>query len=234
MKNSKKAFTLAEILLTMAIIGIVGIIAVSGAKKDTDVTEKIAQLRRSYEVIDTAFASAVAENGNITNWGSTISDRGDVIFPHFKFNKICKTSSGCWRNAKQLKLDNSESSITMDSNSSYYKGILANGASIAIINDTTKTDQKLKVSVDVNGPDKGMNKYGDDVFSFYVLNDGIVLPYAAGTSGQDVCSSGGDGETCTAWAIKFGNMDYLLAGTNNKCPDNTTLSWTGSHTCRRK
>ena len=119
MKNSKKAFTLAEILLTMAIIGIVGIIAVSGAKKDTDVTEKIAQLRRSYEVIDTAFASAVAENGNITNWGSTISDRGDVIFPHFKFNKICKTSSGCWRNAKQLKLDNSESSITMDSNSSY-------------------------------------------------------------------------------------------------------------------
>ena len=54
----------------MGIIGIVATLTITNATKDTDVAEKVAQLRRSEEILSSAFAQAVAENGTIDTWGT--------------------------------------------------------------------------------------------------------------------------------------------------------------------
>ncbi len=272
MKIFKKAFTLVEVLVVMGIIGVVGILAVSNARRDTDEAEKVSQLRKCYEIIDTAYATAVAENGYIETWGNNTSTAWTVISQYFKLSKQCDTSSGCWKDAKQLKINNTESSLNINTSDDYRKGILVNGASIAIKKNvvygplemanaaylpglkpnsnfaTVNTGKEFYfdkpeaefldnesihyVYVDVNGPYKGLNKLGDDIFRFNIYNDGTVKPSSVGNYGTGLCTS--DGEKCTAWVIQFGNEDYLKLGSDGKCPDGKTLSWDGNHSCRGK
>lgn len=229
MKKFKNAFTLVEVLLVMAIIGIVGVLAVTNARRDTDTAEKISQLRRSYEIIDAAFAAAVAENGTIDKWGDNGGEAGtkavwDYISSQLKLTENCKENNGCWKNAKILNKNNTESNTNIYSTNNFAKGILINGASIAI---THSGNGHGTIYVDVNGPEKGMQKFGDDVFGFSFEPDGTV------TSFNDVNFSGrGDG--FTSWALMYGNLDYLKADSGGKCPDGTYLSADKNHTCRNK
>ena len=81
------------------------------------------------------------------------------------------------------------------------------------------------IFVDVDGPNKGAGKLGDDVFAFLVnsqdVRDGLE---PMGNNVQFSTTSGTyppcpyNGEYCTAWALYKGNQDYF------KCPDK--LSWT--------
>lgn len=259
MKNNKLAFTLIEMLLVVAIIGVVGTLAVSNSKKDMDTAEKVTQLRKTYEIVEAAIMSAIANSGNPDTWSQLdISDGADqyslktsflwsMISGELKLIKNCGTSKGCWKDTKQYKLDNSEDSISInDTNSSFHKGILSNGASIAVSSCDSESyseaqrcfdystsigsEQTGIIYVDVNGPDKGLNKHGDDIFCFRLFKDGQVTPYKD-TNLSRVCTRG---EYCTAWVIQFGNEDYLKIKTNDdKCSDGKKLSWNGNHTCKK-
>lgn len=234
-KSIKKAFTLAEIIFVMGIIGIVATLTVTNAKKDTDVTEKVAQLRKTEEVLSTAFAQAVTENGDISNWGANVHQQPsneevwNVISPYLKLKKSCETSTGCWTVGKATKLPSSTSTVNdnIDDDKTVYKGILANGASFAI--DNYQAGRAMTaVKVDVNGPNKGTYRYGDDVFLFVIDDEGKVEPfgfeYQDGEGLLDGCITG-KGVYCTAWVFQFGNQDYLKDCRNK-------LDWNGPQTCR--
>ena len=235
------AFTLAEVVLVMGIIGVVGVLAVTNAKKDTDTAEKVAQLKKTYDILNTAFAQAVMENGAIKTWGTdgalpTTAEIEAVIAPYLKLLKNCGTGTGCWKEGKPLIYTGGESLYNLNSNTDYYKAILSNGASIALYNMCYGEYNicGARVIVDVNGL-KGLNMYGNDVFAFIVENDGSIHPamihsgynpdanLAIGSFSNDDAAAGGS--YATAWALKFGNMDYLKS-----CK--SSLSWTGDHTCR--
>lgn len=234
-KSIKKAFTLAEIVFVMGIIGIVATLTVTNAKKDTDVAEKVSQLRKTEEILSTAFAQAVTENGDISNWGANVHQQPsneevwNVINSYLKMKKSCATSTGCWKSGTVSKIPSSEydANDNIDGANDIYKGILANGASFAI--DNYQAGRAMTaVKVDVNGPNKGTYRYGDDVFLFVVSDEGEVEPfgfeYQNGAGLLDGCITG-KGVYCTAWVLQFGNQDYLK-GCRNK------LSWDGPQTCR--
>ena len=46
----KSAFTLAEVLMVIGIIGAVSMLTVTNARKGTDTAEKITQLRKTHEI----------------------------------------------------------------------------------------------------------------------------------------------------------------------------------------
>ena len=84
--------------------------------------------------------------------------------------------------------------------------------------------------VDIDGPNKGKNSMGIDMFAFTITSDGIY-PQGGGTEWTDstihTCASAG--YYCTEWVIRNGNMDYLDADANGKCKhSNKTLSTTVS------
>ena len=47
----KSAFTLAEVLMVIGIIGAVSMLTVTNARKGTDTAEKITQLRKTHEIL---------------------------------------------------------------------------------------------------------------------------------------------------------------------------------------
>lgn len=249
------AFTLAEVVLVMGVIGIVGILAVTNARKDIDDAEKIAQLRKTYEILSAAFATAVAENGTTNNWSSNNSFWG-TIKPYLKLSRDCGNGRGCWRDGNTSKISSLDG-VDINNTAAYYKGILTNGASIAVstcgsacTNQLINTDnnneyyQYAQVYIDVNGPKKGLHKLGDDIFSFRITKNGDVRPYVPTSNDQKndndnnttIAKCRENGIYCTAWAIKFGNIDYLNTNANGVCNNNSsiTLSWNGAHACTKK
>lgn len=224
----KKAFTLAEVVLVMGIIGIVATLTITNATRDTDVAEKVAQLRKTDEILSAALAQAVAENGEINTWGTngnapSTTTVGSILFSYLKLKKNCATGSGCWTTGKAGKLGSSTVETTdsydkIDTLNDYYKGILINGVSIAVDYSAYR-----RILVDTNGKDKGTYRYGDDIFDFYITNNGTIFPDHSHDDIQQCITS--KGVYCTKWVYKFGNQDYL-----KPCRDE--LDWDGQHTCR--
>ena len=226
-KFFKKSFTLAEVVMVMGIIGIVAMLTVTNARKDTDVAEKVMQLKKCDEIISAAFAQAVAENGNIITWGENgvYPDKTvvwNIISSYLKLQKNCGVDNGCWRSGNIGSLPSSD----MDPaaiESDCVSGILSNGASVAIgriINPTG--DAVFDIFVDVDGPNKGTYRFGDDVFGFYITNEGEVFP--DGFNNLTECRTS-QGVYCTAWVLTFGNQDYL-----KKCGE--TLNWDTKQSCK--
>lgn len=242
----KKAFTLAEVLLVIAIIGTVSVLAVNNAVKNTSSAEKITRLRKTYDILQTAITAGMYKGGAISNWGYALTnaDNGNYnlckkfLVPHLKIERDCETGTGCWKSGI-TSTKYREHNINFETTTDWYKAILANGASIAVSfnqMNTRTTGSAISfngiypvgtyngnyfgtIFVDIDGPNKGASKMGDDVFLFYITSDGIVpsgnnLAIKSNTDGQ--CPK--YGEACTAWALYKGNQDYF------KCPD--ILSWT--------
>lgn len=246
----KLAFTLAEVLLVIAIIGTVSVLTVNNAVKSTGTAEKITQLKKTYDILQAAVMAGMNDAGSPYKWGAygsgTESDDYNkaiiekVLVPHLKLQQNCGTGSGCWKSTVKANISNDPP--TLNTSTEWYKFVLANGASVAIelvqldgdtpIYDDSMlllagdypTDQMVGVVyVDVDGPNKGAGKAGDDVFSFVLFNENGLYPYGNNVtlekSNSDRDSSCPSmGEFCTAWALYKGNQDYF------KCPDK--LSWT--------
>ena len=98
--------------------------------------------------------------------------------------------------------------------------------------------QYAQIYVDVNGANRGLHKLGDDIFAFRVMKYGDIKPYVKddNVSSFSFSDCRSNGLLCTAWAMKYGNMDYLKTDNNGKCSNNTsvTLSWNGNHSCSTK
>ena len=68
--NSKDfaAFTLAEVLITLSILGVIAVLVIPNIiKKYQDIID-VARVRQAYSILSSAIEMAVAENGPIENW----------------------------------------------------------------------------------------------------------------------------------------------------------------------
>lgn len=63
-----KGFTLAEVLITLGIIGVVAAITIPTLMQNSQDKEKITALKKTYSTLSQAFSMAKAENGDPTNW----------------------------------------------------------------------------------------------------------------------------------------------------------------------
>ena len=187
-----KAFTLAEVLITLAILGIVAAIIIptivgNFRKKQTEVG-----LLRAYTMLEKAFDMSQAINGPFETWDDVSANQPSVgedfhkkyIMPYIvpvayecsyygNANKGIKDKDGCFKsnikyiNNTQLNSNQYCSLISgcAGNNISYR---LKNGMSIAF----SRAYQGfwggcgLLITVDINGPDKGKNQLGADIFSF--------------------------------------------------------------------
>ena len=218
----KSAFTLAEVLMVIGIIGAVSMLTVTNARKGTDTAEKITQLRKTHEILESVVQQAVMEDGQIKNWQYMLTDTKTAnayqseyvlkhIFNRLKLNKNCETSSGCWA-------------------SDIVKGILSNDASVSFYLSKAPTaltaDQQTQfgytggdiigyITIDVNGTAKGNTKWGDDVFLFlWTIDDGIVpIGNNVALNGANSCPNKLD--ICSAWAFYKGNEDYFKTCAND-------------------
>ncbi len=227
-----KGFTLAEVLITLGIIGIIAAIMycfINPIIKDTTATT---QLQKTYSVLQQALLKAVAENGEVKSWGISMESGGggekvllNNLVKHLNTIKVCENGAGCYPNRTYKNLDGS----------SYVNWNILPDRSAVILTDGTmvmfNTSSASEVSdfgqiyVDINGA-KPPNQVGVDFFYFYIFGNSLIPSGAPATFGNqffiDHCIKDA-GFACAAWVIYNGNLDYQY------CSD---LTWELKHSCK--
>ncbi len=230
------AFTLAETLIVMGIIGVVAALTIPSLTNSTNNKDIVAKVRKTHANLDDAFGRMIAQHGELEDWSTTniVSNTlGSRLAANMKLSKECKGAATCSGTANTLT-DGGAASGTPG-----YSAILADGTAIGVnIFDancakavgTTPALAKTcgSVVIDVDSYN-GKNTQGIDEFNFWITTTGI---YPAGTESDNKsnfashCKAAG-GAGCTAWVIYNGNLDYRKAADDHKCNNNSniTLSW---------
>src|SRR5574344_145595 len=186
------AFTLAEVLIVLGIIGIVAAMTIPTLmNKIQDETFK-SGLKSSYSILAQAVSRAAYDNSGSIADVCTSRDYNcfrDFMGQYLTYIKKCDIGvAGCWTTENIKTLYNFDT-VGKKTYTSIATSILKNGTSIAFqYGDSTCTSnwasQALDFSVcgiftiDVNGPQKP-NTIGRDEFLFWVLKD-RVLPFGSG------------------------------------------------------
>lgn len=239
MKN-KLAFTLAEVLITLGIIGVVAAMTIPTIMQNYQGKQTAGALKKVYSTLTQAYNMAVKDNGTPDNWGLVANgdQQGaknilDTLAPYLNINQYCGNSNAgrCFKNITYKVLSNDPWS-NINGMPQIAKARISDGTEIGTFSygDCLTPMGSVQnvcgdIYVDVNG-DKDPNQFGVDLFLFYLTKDRIVPYGEKDTYNFDTyCKTGhsSNGLGCTAWVIYNENLDYL------KCPG--TLSWTGPTQC---
>ncbi|MBE7710345.1 MAG: type II secretion system protein [Cyanobacteria bacterium SIG32] len=247
-KGEGAAFTLAEVLITLAIIGVVAAMTIPTLIADYQEKQTVTKVKKLYSTLTNAHKLVEAMNGYgaisaIFDDSKTGAENTQAVVnlfkPYFKISKDCGFETGCLTSGN-LKSLSGGTSIDYDNRTNEYKMLLNDGTAIWFyVAHITEDDYGnpldqivINVKADINGF-AGPYTWGKDVFLFDI-NDQGVIPDGNSKNNtlytfENNCLTANtespsslDGLGCTAWVIQNGNMDYL------HCDD---LSWTGKHKC---
>lgn len=221
-----KAFTLAEILITLAIIGVIAAITIPSLMSSYLESTRINALKRAYSNMSNALLMAITNQGTLDSWGFTSGTGAvgqkqlvDILEPYLK--------------------------VTEHATTSYYSTTLTDGTKFYVwINSancsgTQGTSAALTSNVCgemwIYVKPESQNIFGKNVFWFWITKTGLVPEGTADVSGSYSFASycdkdnlsqasavGSGGRGCTAWVLYNNNMDYL------NCDG---LSWAGAKRC---
>ena len=220
------AFTLAETLIVMGIIGVVAALTIPNLNSSTADKEKVAKLQKIYSNLNDAFGRAEAVYGPVDEWfqpsDSTEAKKAERVGE--RIVDFMKTSKNC-------KMENTTACGGWGTLNNQYKFITADGTSVVIYVDDLDISL-IYFACDIDGPSKGANRDGLDQFYFVIRSSSIQpMGYDSMTSPLTSCAGGG-GSYCATWVIQNGNMDYLKMGNDGKCPNGKVLDWTTNTSCK--
>ena len=184
----KCAFTLAEVLITLGIIGVVAAMTIPTvvAKYQHKVLET--QFKKAYSILYQLVLQVQNDTGmplNVKDYSYAYTGDKYKLYNALKpyiIANFCKTTScidtievddGTSQNMKEYKTYNNKVNT-----SSYFMEcgdfILPDGVSVYI---EAWNDQNLMLSIDVNGVSKRPNRWGHDLFTFSIDNEtGKLIP----------------------------------------------------------
>ncbi len=246
-ENKRKfAFTLAEVLITLGIIGVVAALTMPSLIAKHQEKAAVARLKKAYSILSQAMLLAINEYGTIDGWESYSYDDPDesddtviriseeFLVKQLSVAKDCGHAKGCFASPyKTLKGTTERDFENLDNR--YYKLILADGISLALEgyewggNNCTGVTGKGncgEIWIDINGK-KNPNTVGKDLFLFTYNKNGKISPYESNTYNtalkNTTCRTNSNGYSCAGWVLAFENLDYL------HCDD---LSWVGKTRCK--
>ncbi|MBQ2870752.1 type II secretion system protein [bacterium] len=234
--NKNKAFTLAETLITLAVIGVVATLTIPTLQQKYTEHITVSRVKKFYSTISNAYAQAVNEHGPVDTWETPMTKSGTLnlvetlIKPYFKISKDCGFSNeqNCIPEITyQLNGTSQGKNYSQNVYTNYYKLMLEDGSSVWFRGNDD--DAFISIFLDINGTKKP-NQRGKDFFGFHVINNGsgyVLIPGGLPNSKNPFdknCHSKSVGDGCTAWVIYKGNMEYL------HCDD---LKWNGKQKCSK-
>jgi prepilin-type N-terminal cleavage/methylation domain-containing protein len=218
--HNLKAFTLAEVLIALVIIGIVAAITVPTIVSNYQEKAKISKIKKIYSTLSNALTRVRADGGTYILEDETLNDDlptvtnwyNNYLKPYLITTKVCYNTAGCF--AKPVKyLNGTISSWANGLGGPVVTAILSDGSYINIDRAPCKngilTDAKssntycMRIDFDINGA-KGPNVLGKDIFSTVFTEYGLVPNWNSKTKAeQDAeCSSTGKGRSCILKYLK--------------------------------
>ena len=172
----KYAFTLAEVLITLGIIGVVAALTMPALIGHYKKVQTIAQLKKIYSALQQSIELSQTTYGDINNWDWNLSAKEffkKYLSSNLKVIKYCETSDlSCWN----------EEGINTLSGGKYEDSPLKNYWEKLILSDGTfiglqkQDNSHTHISIDLNGK-KRPNTAGKDIFSLILTNGELVDDY---------------------------------------------------------
>lgn len=216
-----KGFTLAEILITLGIIGIVAAMTIPNLMQKNFERQTVSKLRQTQSIIDQAIRMAEEEYGDVSGWNiygskaSSATEIADKLKPFIKIVTDCgltDTKAACTIDKQYKQLNgNLHGGGKYTTRTDCYKISLLNGSSIWWKGPDEAT-RYITLWIDVNGKYLP-NVYGKDLFVFvYENGTNSIKPLGAPDSDspwQRTCTKTGNGWGCAFYVLQNQNMNYL-------------------------
>ena len=218
MNKELRGFTLAEVLITLTIIGVIAALTIPNLMQSYKKHQVEVSLKEAYSILSNAMKMSVAENGDTNDWTYAYGEgfAKKYVTPYLKINYVCSSTKPCfdnngWNTASGTQISGAGGGYGPDY---FYKLKLQNGMDLgvwAVSNSTNATSIYGSIIsacfiVDINGK-TGKSTLGKDVFSFpYILiqNNPYYPAYKIGTIESRILCSGQNGENYTNLIIKNG------------------------------
>lgn len=210
----KKAFTMAEVLITIGIIGLVAAMTLPTVINNTRNKELDTALKKAYTVMQQAMLRIMLKDGVVDpalfearQFNSYFIEYfNQAIDCGFGFTNNPFSNDICSQTVNYKNYTNTASVTHQYLDDGRF--ILPDGMAVFIQNEKGGgVRPQLLISVDVNGVKKRPNQWGHDLFTFELKEDGRLLPMGQeGTTFYDTecsptSSSGLNGIGCTAKAL---------------------------------
>lgn len=186
---TNKAFTLAEVLITLGIIGVVASMTLPSIVSNARNRELESQYKVAYSLLSQAMLQMRADYGQVYKTFFPISAEEDGQIPFvIAFQKYFKHSS---LRAPDYSPNNAAISgyRTYDGKQEvpftfFDDGLIDLSNSMSIYAETWGVSTYLILSIDINGYNKRPNRLGYDVFSFVVSPNDVLLPIGSEIAAQ--------------------------------------------------
>ncbi len=249
------AFTLAEVLIALAIIGIVAAMTIPSLVQKFEEKARITALKKFYATITQAVQMAVIEHGTPDMWG--IGEEPSVmltyIMPYMGHAKMCggggekchASDKLYWRNGTSIENyifngDNTRFGLQLSdgmilgvySAPGSGQGVTSQEPSNCSISLGTGKANNIcgEYMIDINGS-ASPNTYGKDVFIFNLIKDGTLNPVGTReyTTSQYTFDEGCLAENAQGW----GCTGWVIENENMDYWHCDNLSWDGKRKCSK-
>lgn len=215
--NNKKtkflAFTLAEVLITLGIIGVVAAMTIPTLISNTQKKEAVTRFKSAYAQLNQAVKLSISDNGDISGWDIDGKDWFDTYLSNYLKIQTQPFKSVAFDDSIPYKQSsgNREGALAILTRNNSMVYTLLNGIDL-IVETTYYSDgaPTRGIIIDTNGRNSRPNQFGKD--TFYVVIDtahGGVAPLGkwAGTE----CTPPVDGSPDRNW---YKNTSCLSYGCN--------------------
>lgn len=226
--NGFMGFSLVEILVTLAVIGVISTLTIPSLMRKTNNEEYVVRLKKAYSTMSQATNKIILENGtpkcSIGGWACSSVAVADIYKKYLNKVKECPQGNQCTPD-KYTFLKGATSVNFSEETSGASKGVkerttflLADGTAMTVVGingtcagyDNGNINGCYWIRVDVNGLKKP-NKFGRDAFQFVAKENGL---YPSGCDAKtrvkktpkEVCVAAG--WHCACPIITEGKMDY--------------------------
>ena len=213
-----RGFTLAEVLITLVIIGVIAAMTIPTLMNNTNKQEYVSRLIKSYSTLSQGLNSIWNNNGTAPGDYEFFTGKNfmDELAKVISVQKKCNNAQDCLggdisqkykflNNTSAVGAVGGKSVITADgqffSYTNFFDGALSYGMS-------AEDHENIigRILVDVNG-NKTPNKVGVDTFYFYLVRGKGILP--AGIDNYSTCRKTSEGQSCAAKVLKEKTINYI-------------------------
>lgn len=257
-KSRRVAFTLAEVLITLGIIGVVAALTLPSLIQHNIEKQRVTQLKKAYSELSQAFNLAVEEYGAPTEWGMTgMYDEQSHYIMASNMKKFLKLSEDCvdMSDSEAKKVCGQEGKVGKSyiQNAIIQNTVKRNGRSLILSDGTTLAFRVYTgrcnfqygaiknvcgtITVDVNGS-KYPNQVGEDQFGIFFTKEKLV---PAGIKGAIYTFERACNRTIKSpYPSHDGGQNmyactaWVLYNENQDYLHCDDLSWDGKHFCKDK
>lgn len=223
----KKAFTLAEVLITLGIIGVVAAMTIPVLLQNYTEKRTVSILKETQSIIAQSMKMAEEEYGTMDGWVTNPKeDKATTVAYANNLKPFLKLALDCGVNDSEgkcvykgnYKLKNGTPTANHHATVTfYYKVKLLNGSSIwlrpnKVMNTLYGIPAVANFFIDTNGPN-APNQWGKDLFEFiYYPGVGLIPEGSPGSNynyKKDCLPKNANGYGCAYYVLTQQNMNYL-------------------------